>query len=37
VRIISGVMIAGAVVIMLALFKAGGIDLTGLTVDIGGF
>jgi hypothetical protein len=37
VRIISAVMIAGAVAIMLALFKAFGIDVTGLTVDIGGF
>lgn len=35
--IIAGVMIAGSVAIMLALFKAFGIDVTGLTVDIAGF
>ena len=32
VRIISGAVIAGTAPIMLALFKAFGIDVTGLTV-----
>ncbi len=35
--IISGVMIAGSVSIMFALFKAFGIDVSGLSVDMAGF
>lgn len=35
--IISGVLIAGSVSLMFALFKAFGIDVAGLTVDMAGF
>ncbi|RYD25602.1 MAG: hypothetical protein EOP86_27095 [Verrucomicrobiaceae bacterium] len=35
--IIAGVLIAGAVAIMTVVFRAFGIDVTGLNIDVTGF
>lgn len=35
--IIGGLLIAGAIAIVTALFQAFGIDITGLTADLSGF